>query len=101
MSIYNTAKEGVGLIKNCYYRISKDKQVNAVVKTVSDAGFKAGGIAVDAVKEKLDSATGQKMYDLVQERLAVQDQYNDVLAAKLHEALQRIEALEGVVNAKE
>ncbi len=101
MSLFDKTKKSIEFAKGCVDRISKDKQVNAVVKTVSDAGFKAGGIAVDAVKEKLDSATGQKMYDLVQERLAVQDQYNDVLAAKLHEALQRIEVLEGVVNAKE
>lgn len=100
MSLFDKAKKSVEFVKGSYDKISKDKNVNAVVKTVSDAGFKVGGVAVDAVKEKLDSATGQKMYDLVKERLAVQDQYNDVLASKLHEALQRIEKLEGIINAK-
>ena len=34
------------------------------------------------------------MYKLVQERLDLQDRYNDLLATKLHEALERISKLE-------
>jgi hypothetical protein len=34
------------------------------------------------------------MYELVGERLGLQDRYNDLLAIKLHEALERIAELE-------
>ena len=44
--------------------------------------------------EKLDVISGQAMYGLVQERLDLQDRYNDLLATKLHEALERISELE-------
>jgi hypothetical protein len=100
MSLLDNAKKGVEFVKDGYSKITNDKHVNAAVKTVSDTGFKVGGLAVDTVKETLDSVSGQKMYDFVQERLSVQDQYNDVLASKLHEALQRIDALERALNAK-
>lgn len=44
--------------------------------------------------KKLDVITGQAMYELVKERLALQDRYNDILANKLHEALKKIVELE-------
>ena len=46
------------------------------------------------VSGKLDEISGQAMYQLVQERLAEQDRFNDLLATKLHEALERISELE-------
>jgi len=53
---------------------------------------------VDTIKtksgEKLDVVSGQAMYELVEERLSLQDRYNDLLAIKLHEALERIAELE-------
>lgn len=100
MSIFDTAKKSAEIIRKGCADIGLDKHVNSAVKTASEMGTKASGAAVDAISGKLDSMSGQRMYDLVQERLAVQDQYNDVLASKLHEALQRIEKLEGIINAK-
>ncbi len=101
MGLFDKVKISADALAKGYANTGMDKHVSAAVKTVSDASIKVGGVAVDAVKEGLDSVSGQKMYDLVQERLAVQDQYNDVLAAKLHEALERIEALESIIHAKE
>ena len=53
---------------------------------------------VDAVQSqisgKLDEISGQAIYQLVQERLAEQGQFNDLLATKLQEALERISELE-------
>ena len=53
---------------------------------------------VDAIQSQvsgtLDELSGQAMYQLVQERLAEQDRFNDLLATKLHEALERISKLE-------
>ena len=46
------------------------------------------------VSGKFDEISGQAMYQLVQERLAEQDRFNDLLATKLHEALERISVLE-------
>jgi hypothetical protein len=48
----------------------------------------------DTVGEELDTISGQKILDLVEERLALQARYNDILASKLEEALQRIAVLE-------
>ena len=95
---------------------SKELTSNAFDATVDAAksvGNKTGELIDDAskayqesvVKEKLDVATsatshqfdvltGQKMYDLVQERLSIQSEINDALAYKLQEALERIEYLE-------
>ncbi len=42
----------------------------------------------------LDTISGKAMYELVRDRLDLQDRYNDLLATKLQEALDRIDALE-------
>jgi len=53
---------------------------------------------VDAFQSQIsrtfDEISGEAMYQLVQERLAEQDRFNDLLATKLHEALERISKLE-------
>ena len=53
---------------------------------------------VDAAQKqisgKLDEISGQAIYQLVQERLAEQERFNDLIATKLHEALERISELE-------
>lgn len=42
----------------------------------------------------LDTISGKAMYELVRDRLDLQDRYNDLLATKLQEALDRIDVLE-------
>lgn len=54
--------------------------------------------AITKSGEQLDVLSGQAMYELVQERLALQDRYNDLLATKLHEALERISELEKILS---
>jgi len=46
------------------------------------------------ISGKLDEISGQAMYQLVQERLAEQERFNDLITTKLHEALERISELE-------
>ena len=46
------------------------------------------------VSEHFDVVSGKKILDEVQKRLAKQDAYNDALATKLFEALERIKVLE-------
>ena len=52
------------------------------------------------VSGKFDEVSGQAMYHLVQERLAEQDRFNDLMATKLHEALKRISDLERRLGAE-
>lgn len=53
-----------------------------------------------AVSDGFDTVTGEKILKLVEERLAIQAKYNDILATKLDEALRRIEALEEKILGK-
>ena len=48
--------------------------------------------------EHLDKLSGKEILELVEQRLAVQTEYNDVLATKLEEALSRIAELEKKVK---
>ncbi len=52
----------------------------------------------EAVDKTLDTFTGQKVLELVEERLTLQSRYNDILATKLDEALKRIEKLEAMLS---
>ena len=59
-------------------------------KGIKAAAKKAGEVS----KENMDTFTGQKHLKLLEEKMILQQRYNDILATKLEEALQRIEALE-------
>ncbi len=48
----------------------------------------------DAVSDKLDQVTGKQLVELLEAKLRRQDEYNDILATRLSEALRRIAALE-------
>ena len=75
---------------------------------VSDAGswtkeqFHRSGVGAatkvvtQTTSDVLDTVSGQKILDLMEERNALQDKYNDILATKLEDALRRIELLEKV-----
>ncbi len=87
----------------------KDKMKQAKSK-VTEATNKTKGLlddygvtdkvnaASDTVGEHLDTISGAKQLQLVEERLALQSQYNDILAQKLDEALDRINELESQVK---
>lgn len=51
-----------------------------------------------AVVGKLDEVTGKRLLELLEEKLAIQDTYNDILATRLAEALERIAKLEAEVG---
>lgn len=57
--------------------------------------------AYDTTQEQLDVVSGSKILRLVEERLELQEKYNDVLATKLSEALQRIELLEARLKQRD
>lgn len=52
------------------------------------------GTAKEQAGHHLDTISGKAMYDLVRDRLELQDRYNNLLASKLQEALERIDELE-------
>ncbi len=51
-----------------------------------------------AVVGKLDQVTGKRLIELLEEKLRIQDAYNDVLATRLAEALERIAKLEAKID---
>lgn len=60
------------------------------LKNVSDKGKQ---VSV-AANENLNIISGKKILDEVKERLEQQDRYNDVLATKLQEVMERLSRLE-------
>ena len=48
----------------------------------------------DIAGDHLDQVSGKKILETVEQRLKMQTEYNDLLATKLEDALQRIETLE-------
>jgi len=52
-----------------------------------------------AIVDKLDTLIGKQLLEMLETRLQAQDKYNDILATRLAEALQRIERLEAEVRA--
>ena len=59
----------------------------------------AGRVA-EVTGDQLDILSGAKVLELVEERLAIQSQYNNILATKLEEALDRIKKLEEAILAR-
>ena len=72
-----------------------DKAVEYLDSTLDERGVKkAIGSAAGAVVDRLDQVTGKQLVELLEARLRLQDEYNDALASRLAEALERIAALE-------
>ena len=47
---------------------------------------------------KLDEVSGKRLVELLEQKLRVQDSYNDVLATRLADAIERISILEDRLN---
>jgi hypothetical protein len=72
---------------------------NTTSKKYEESGAKERVEAVTGkVSEQFDVLSGQAIFQAVQDNLAKQDQYNDVLANKLLEALDRIKQLEDKIG---
>ena len=77
-------------VKHTVDRASEDTKQFLEERRVLEKASKA----YEATQEHLDKISGAKLHKLVEERMVLQNQYNAILATKLHEALSRIEALE-------
>jgi len=74
-------------------RTVDEMQVVCDVYTES-APKKAADFLIDQATDKMDTISGVKILEEVRKRLSVQDEYNDILATRLAEALERIATLE-------
>lgn len=72
-----------------------EEKVAMADKFLEESGTKHKiGVVTSKVSEQFDVISGQAILKEVQERLAKQDEYNNILATKLFEALDRIKFLE-------
>ena len=90
--------------KEAYERSGLKSKVGAASRRTKDLLESSG--ASDTVAhfssvagKQLDTLSGAKLLELVEERLAIQSKYNDVLATKLQEALDRIQRLEAAISS--
>ena len=76
------------------------KQTYVAAGNAADASGATEAIkaTAGAVAGKLDEVSGKRLVELLEQKLRIQDSYNDVLATRLAEALERLSILEDRVN---
>ena len=90
--------------KGAYERSGLKSKVGAVSQGTK-ALLENSGVAETAAHfsrvagEQFDTLSGAKLLQLLEERLAIQSKYNDILATKLQEALGRIQRLEAAISS--
>ena len=84
--------------------IAKATEVGKQTLNTANSAIDSSGVK-DAVKAtasvvsgKLDEVSGKRLVELLEKKLQIQDSYNDILATRLAEALDRISALEDRLN---
>jgi hypothetical protein len=81
--------------KQAYSGSKLESTVNFIDGELDQRGAKkAIQETTQAVVGKLDQVTGKRLVELLEEKLKLQDVYNDILATRLAEALDRIAKLE-------
>ena len=92
--IFKKGKDSVGKAVSSTGEFVSDA-AESTAKKYNESKVKEGiDYVSDGTSNQLDVISGQKMYDLVQEKIELQNNINDILAHKLHEALNRIDKLE-------
>ena len=85
--------------KQAYAGSKLESAVNFIDGELDQRGVKqALTDTTEAVVGKLDQVTGKRLLELLEEKLQVQDAYNDILATRLAEALERIAKLEAALT---
>lgn len=76
------------------------KQTFVAAGNVADASGATQAIraTAGAVAGKLDEVSGKRLVELLEQKLRIQDSYNDILATRLAEALQRVSIVEARLN---
>lgn len=81
--------------KQAYAGSKLESAVQRIDNELDERGVKkVAHETTQAVIGKLDEVTGKRLLELLEEKLRLQDAYNDVLATRLAEALARISKLE-------
>lgn len=78
------------LLESAVNYLDGELDQRGVKKAIKDTG--------GAVVDRLDQVTGKQLVELLEAKLRVQDEYNDILATRLAEALERIAQLESRFN---
>jgi len=95
----NAAKGAIEVGTQAVVTMQLDAIVRYVDVELDQRGVKeAVGKAAGAFSDKLDQVTGKQLVELLETKLRRQDEYNDILATRLAEALNRIAALEARVK---
>ncbi len=99
MQTYAAAGSAVETGKQAYVGSGLATAVNYVDGQLEEIGAKqAISSTAGAVVGKLDEVTGKRLVELLEKRLQKQDAYNDILATRLAEAIERIVALENRIE---
>lgn len=89
------AREASKRYQDSEIKTEVDKHAKSAKQWMDDKGLTETLSTIKGfTDDKLDTISGQKVLQLVQERLVIQEQYNNILATKLEEALDRIKSLE-------
>lgn len=90
-AVTNTAEAG----KQVYSKTGVESVVTYLDSELDRRGVKQSlSDTSTAIGNKLDEVTGKRLVDLLEERLQLQDSYNDILATRLAEALDRLDHVE-------
>jgi len=91
----DTAKHIAEASANAFSGIGLASAIEYLDDAIDQEGIKnAITGAAEAVSDKLDQVTGKQLVEMLEAKLRRQDEYNDILATRLAEALQRIAAIE-------
>ncbi len=78
-----------------------DEKLKETEKVLDDLGVTEKASEISSyTSDQFDKVSGSKILELVEERLSKQDSYNDLLAEKLDEALNRVSELEKKLGSK-
>ena len=89
------ARGAADIGKSAYSGSKLESTISFVDGELDQRGIKkAVTETAGAVVDKLDELTGKRLVELFEKRLKLQDEYNDILATRLAEALERISNLE-------
>ena len=91
----NAAKTTVAAGENVVAVTGLGVAIDYLDNELNQRGVKqAIGTATGAIVDRLDQVSGKQLVELLESRLRLQDEYNNVLATRLAEALERIATLE-------
>lgn len=91
----DTAKHIAEASVNAFSGIGLASAIEYLDEAIDQQAIKSAIVdAAEAVGDKLDQVTGKQLVEMLEAKLRRQDEYNDILATRLAEALQRIAAIE-------